>query len=425
MFFFNEISTFPQPVPIGEEVYKEVAELEDLISRKDYSKIIKSEKLFWGVFCYSTALVDAEKKQVQSGHYSIVNVNGNLKISARRHILEKVKRAVNEIRLFYVDGLKKKENFQIVFPVVTHDVFIRAVEETINLDDWLSDKVFKIPNSFFRDWVKPYLQQLSSFVGTEGFIFQKKQKITTGSEFSDREENNVSAFQVTWNKDGYLTYPITPVKVEVDEAAKRVFYPLYRDQILCDLEFLAKKNELIVKTHAAFLYIYGGEMMKTLLMNKMEESLTRKIQFKEFDKPVVRAYSDFIYLSLDDFNKKYSKKGACDLVQLFKLAQMYQLEPLINCCTNLISLLSGPEDLKAIDGLAKLYENAHLKRLAAYFREPKPKSSGEGGVAASVSSSSSNSSSSRRSVAPKPAVPSSQKSLDDEDDDDESMIDKL
>lgn len=409
-----------QLVPMPFEDHGQVAEIENLISRKDYATIIKSEKLFWEVFCYSTILVDAEKKFEKEHTFSITNSNGNFKVTGEAYSIKEIKTAMNVIRSFYENALKNREDFDIVLPKVTHHLFFRAPQETIELRDWTSEKIFSIIDFRYTSYIEPYLEKMSQFIGTVCSTSIKKQNIMT--LFLDSVDTEV--IHVSWKRDVLLIYPIPPVKVELDEGAKSAFYPLYKDQILCDLQFRDKNKTPIIKAHAAFLYLYGGEMMKKLLTSKMKESQTRKVCLEGFDKNVVRAYTDFIYMPLEEFNKKYSQKGSCDLIQLFRLAQTYQLEPLIHCCTNLMSLLCGPEDVEAIQSLAELYDNTHLKKLAAYLQPLRVTSlkpaeagvgAGGGGGAKPASSSSSSSSFSASSS----FAPQNLKGLDE----DEDMID--
>lgn len=465
-----------------------VIELEDLISRRDYLPIINSDKIFWRLFCYTTFLVDKEKNTPKhrsimgEAGFEVAQIDKTLILSGT--YVKSLQKTIEDLRAFYLEASKKRENFEIVLPTVRSDeIFFRSPQKIMDLPFRPYEEIH-YPLNYLECHINPYLEQFSKFIGANYSRGSRKQTTRefrsrsylgplyidnsksihsnkvksifldnirhghsygfdpdgdSNSVYTEEQDTDTAVLNITWNRDFNLIYPIPPVKVEIDESSKKLFYTPYKDQTFCDMELLAKHDAPVIKTHAIFLDAFGGEMMKKLLRSKMQEMSSRQVQMKEFDKDIVRAYADFIYLTLEEFNKKYSEKDACDLVQLFKLAQTYQVEPLIHWCTNRMSLFCGPEDQATIQVLADLYDNAHLKRLAEFLKKTKeqPASAGVGAadlpspLSTSLSSLSSSSLSSSSSPSlslssasktspqqsAKQAPPSSLKGLDGEDED--------
>ena len=127
--------------------------------------------------------------------------------------------------------------------------------------------------------------------------------------------------------------------------------------VFWDVKLLTKSGE-IIKAHAIAMRMCGGKKIQKVLTKK-----TKELDFTKFSKDAVNAFVDFIYLGASGLDPKTFLENADDLYELLRMAYKYTLTPLIDCCTNLISLVAKSEDSKKIKLLIDDYDNEHLIEL--------------------------------------------------------------
>lgn len=98
----------------------------------------------------------------------------------------------------------------------------------------------------------------------------------------------------------------------------------------------------------------------------MKETLHKEILLAEYSENTVRAFIDFIYLGGKTFSQNVilsKNKNEINLLELLDFAKTYEIEILLDCCTNLISLFATNKNLVELQPLTTLYEIEHLNKL--------------------------------------------------------------
>lgn len=175
------------------------------------------------------------------------------------------------------------------------------------------------------------------------------------------QSQEVRSLKIEWDPDKHLIYPIEPKAILPRDNLQNTMYSAYKNQIMCDYSLVT--DDGIVKIHSVILFTYGGEVIQKILTVNMKESLEKTICFNSFSLNTVKAFVDYIYLGEKAFKPESFLEKDINLCELFEMAHIYQIQPLIDCCTNLFSLFSSLDDINQIESLADHYENAHLKAL--------------------------------------------------------------
>ncbi|MFZ0565934.1 MAG: BTB/POZ domain-containing protein [Chlamydiales bacterium] len=164
----------------------------------------------------------------------------------------------------------------------------------------------------------------------------------------------------------HFPYPIEPKKIPQRDANGhlKAMYSRYQDQTLCDVSIFTKEG--ILKVHSAPLCEYGGKMVKEMILQ--QEPTEKEIRFDEFSLKCVKAFIDFVYLGEKGLEPKSVRERDVDVYELLKMAYTYQVQPLIDCCTNLISLSASVNDLEKVKSYADSYKNGHLLELSEFFQ---------------------------------------------------------
>jgi hypothetical protein len=354
--FSNSFELHPSPSAKKIKFSKDISSLENAFSRKDFIKIIESPDLFWMAFCNALSQTESE----DSEYFSTFVQGKTLTVAGEEYIISDVQKFLEEIRKLFVKAHTPKNSFFILPIKITSDYFVREKTDTVDLTDWLSDRVVKLYESWFISFIQPSMPILCKSIGATCSNIHISQKIITGDPFNI-ENKNVKAFKIDWINGEHFTYPIEPKRLSPRDDLQKSIYSMYEKHILCDLSIVAKDG--IVKVHSIPLFTYGGDMIQKMLTCNMKESLEKVVSFKEFSLNSVKAFVDFMYLGENGLKPESVSKNDVDLYELFQMANTYQVQELIDCCTNLLSLFSSTEDVEKIKHLAEFYENEHLKEL--------------------------------------------------------------
>jgi hypothetical protein len=326
----------------------DISHVMDAISRKDYISILESPELFWLAFCsvYKTDVLQDVK----------------ISITEKSSVTNRIKRTIEEFRVYCLKGYKEHRNISLSVVKRTSDIFIRERQTLIDLTDWLSDSCPKIFGSWFLRCILPFLEDLCKLIGAE-------LTRSTGSQMVE-SDRTISAYEclileIKWAVSDHFVYPIAPIKIAQRQEDSQEAYALYQSQTLCDLKFVAADGEVCV--HSLPMLLHGGEFIKATLTAPMREGAAKRIEFAEFTTDVLKGYIDFVYLGEEAFKPETFFASGRNVFELLRFAHMYGILPLIDVCTNLISLVAKPEDAGHLRELAAHYGNAHLVRLCDYL----------------------------------------------------------
>lgn len=320
--------------------------LNECLARKDFETIIKDPILFW--FSYCKAFFN--HRRGEEVEYFSVSIEGEeIRYSGSAGVIKSLKDTMEHIRECLVEDWDKRINVEILQTSYAIDYYFSPAR---NISD--NSKNFKIFKNWYDLFIKP---ALSDFAENCGAVYKDDYSETRGG----------TILQVTWKNS--LIYPITPKPIAEPAPIGKILYPLYQRQEHCDFS-LHCKDGAVIKSHFALLYGYGGCVLQRLLTSDFKETRERSISFENHPKDVIESFLEFIYGGAAEFSEKMIASKDLDITKLYELfhfAHMYQVEALVDCCSNLISLVATKENLVEIQRLADMYDNAHLKQLYEHY----------------------------------------------------------
>jgi len=341
-----------------EGVQIDISNLEEHLAREDYGSIIKDPELF--LLAFLKALSSVRNKNL------ITSVEGNrLTISGDVNCYPQIKKNVEEIRQCFLDGYEKEEDFMIL-PVKDgygYQYYLKPKSPIVTIGE---GDVF-IPSLWFDSIIKPCMPILSESLGAICYELEVDQTVKylwTG----EQKEEKINAFKIDRISQKNLVYPISPIQIPTRDNFNTFLHSLYQKQELCDLTLVTKDGD--IHMHLLPLFAYGGEMFQKMLTTPMKESQEKVINFELFSKETVEAFVDFIYLGQGGLEAGSFLQKRPDFYELLRMAHTYQVTPLIDHCTNLISLVAFQEDPQNIKDLAEYYNNDHLRRLYEHLSDP-------------------------------------------------------
>lgn len=339
---------------------KNLEKLNMYLERKDYEPIIKDPDLFWLAYC--KAILPHQKKE-EVEYFFVSIVDKNVSYLGKETIIKKMQNMIEEIRKFLLEGLESKINCEIL---VIEDLVTCYLRKESPLID-LTEERIGYSKSLYHTFIKPALPNLAEFCGA---IYAKdtKNQLVKQYTLSPASIISVEVIQINWQKESWLVYPIPPKLIPQQEEMGKALYSLYQKQQLCDFSLVSKDN--IIQVHSSLLYIYGGPVLQKLLTSDMKETIDKVISLADYSHTTVQAFIEFIYLGGKGFSEKVvssNNQNTINLFELFELANAFQIENLIDCCTNLITLVANKQDLKVIQHLASLYGNKHLEQLCEHL----------------------------------------------------------
>lgn len=337
--------------------------LDMCLERKDCESIIKDPDLFWLAYC-KTIFPHQNKKDGWS--FSVSIEDKNISFSGKDHTIEKMQEMIEEIRKFLLEGLESKKNCEILVIERLGYFYLRKESEFIDV----VHTPVGYPDGWYHNGIKAALPNLAELCGAI-YTEAKKSQLVQVHSLLPAEIKSVPVIRINWQEESHLVYPIPPTFIPEQEEVGKALYCLYQKQQLCDFSLASKDNT--IKVHSSLLYIYGGPVLQKLLTSDMKETVDKVVSFPEYSQNTVQAFIEFIYLGGRGFSEKVvaSKNqntiNLFELFDLFEFANTYQVKNLIDCCTNLITLVANKQDLKLIQNLADFYDNKHLKQFCDYL----------------------------------------------------------
>lgn len=339
--------------------HKDLSQVEEKLLRKDYSSIINSSDLFLNLF-YKAA---SDLSHVaDSTTFSIIRKDRKITITAKEHNRKDFEKGVEQIRTLFLQNYGDNKPSTIVAIDCVGEKFLRAPSaELIDVTKSLGDKSGSIMGHIYERYILPSMPSVAKSLGAvySDTVVNQQYKTIGGSQTKE-----VEGFQVNFLASEHFIYPIAPVKIPERESTQKAMYELYKqkEQPLCNLTLRARDNEEI-KMHALPLYLYGGKVLQNTLTSGLKESVTQTIHMPEFTIDVIKQFVEFIYLGPSALTPELFFQKEVDVWELLRMAHLYQTSTLIDCCTNLITLICQVEQAEELKAIAETYENPHLLEL--------------------------------------------------------------
>lgn len=323
---------------------------EDLCLQKKYETLLKSESLFFQLFC--RCLSNSQIKE-QDGFSSKIE-NGLIFIEGKEHWIEHVKTTVNKIRLFLVEGYEAKKNVEYNIVEYIYKLYFSKP----NCDKVIDEKDLKlgIDQITYKNCLYPALATLAKSVGA---IYSDTTITQQIKRYGCTENKPIDAGRFEWLSTEVVCYPIMPIKVEKKDGHFSEFYHLQKQGILCDHSL--KVNESIIPIHRTILFLHGGPVFQKLLLNKFIETEKKEIDLGDFSKETVQFFLEYLYTNFE--GEKYVDfiiEKEINPIELLDFSHRFQIDPLMNLATNVISLRASDENRSTIIELAAKYDNKHL-----------------------------------------------------------------
>lgn len=356
----SEISSFipvQRPPRLSYDVC--LTPLHTALSTNDVISIIRDKALFWTAFCQEASKLEGTR--IDWFHTLIAG--DKITISGREDVVKDFKKIIEVIRNLFAASLEEKRGVTIVPVELALKIFICEKADCIDLTRWLIDDRNEISKMEFPGYILPCLPGLSEILGGK---FSKETinqpiMIERGKLFTQ----SVASITIEWLRGCHYVYPILPKAIAKRADAQESMYAMYQQQTYCDFSIVAKEG--VVKVHSLPLFMHGGAAIQTLLTSNMKETIQKTINFSHFSLSTVEAFVDFIYLGEKTLTPDSIDENNVNLTELFELANIYQIQPLIDSCTNLFSLVSTADDIKTIVSLSVTYDNDHLKKLCEHY----------------------------------------------------------
>ncbi len=342
------------------EFSKNSDSLDACLARKDYITIIQNKDLFWQAFC--KALFPHQNKK-ESNIFSVCMEGNTIKFLGKEHIIKNTQDLIEEMRGFFLEGLKDNKNVEILVVKRLDDYHLKKECDFIDLSH-VSDGYF---DHWYNKFVKPALPELAKFCGAL-YVEDKKNQLVHTCSLTQPRTVGVEVIRIKWAEESHLIYPIAPKVIPEREELGKALYSLYQKQEGCDFSLVSKEGK--TKVHSLLLRVYGGPVLQKLLSSHMKETNEASISFATYSKSIVDAFMDYIYLGGKAFSEKIlsSKEDKMiNIIELFEFAHTYQVDTLVDCCTNIISLVATKNDLETLQSVLALHDNPHLKQICDHL----------------------------------------------------------
>lgn len=346
----------------------DISEVNNLLAGKDYDVIVKSPDLFLTLFTKALANV---KLDGADGLVFQVTEKGNvLKIKTYSHLFSySFVQAVEKLRVIFERTMYKGHVTVLPIEIVQGSqkriYFMEPQSTSADLRDL--DPYFTCQSERFHTYVKPSLKGVAELLGG---VYSEK-KIMQVLRTPQRPEDSVpeiDAFRIDWTAEEHYVSNMAPVGIPGRESMQMHLYRMFKDnnQTNCDLTLVSCDGKEL-KMHGVVMHTYGGLALRTMLESTMRESLERRIVFGETPFDVLQEFVEFLYLGADALRPKVFFNTNVDPCALLHLAVVYEIDPLIKCCTNLLYIGASTEQAKEVKELAELYNVRDLKLLAEHL----------------------------------------------------------
>ncbi len=339
--------------PYGSDSTKtiDITRFEACLKRADIGAILNDPVLFLAAFC---------KSLPQSAFRMGLTISqiGNKIIMKGDGTLNYLPLSIEKLRPFFLEGFEAHQNFEIYYlKDFNWDYLMKPAESfdfTIDVNGRIncSDK-----------FIKPSLSALSDLLGAEYSASSKTVSVKT-CKYSPAKLEKVEIIQIRWKNDINAAYQVLPRMIPKPKDLRQI---LYSDCLFgknCDYRLIAN-NGVAIGVHSLMLRTYADDVFEKLISSGMIESQEKTIGLSDFSETTIRAFIDFVYLGGPEFQEKLmsSKLIDLDIWDLLELAYRFQVNTLVDCCTNLLSRFATVDDAYSLLKAAKLYNNEHLKEL--------------------------------------------------------------
>ena len=363
-------------------------------SENDYFTLFKSQKSLFLDFCeYYSKNPHAgvcHSYGLSSYNLSVTKDHDDFKVSGSFQTIQGIQCSLEIIQQFILDHFKNKKKF--IFLPLELEQHLQSFyilktktkkQKVIDLTDpdtgQFDYNVLKIRKNDFDFHVRPFFQD---FINKSNFLtcslYRHHQHIKESiNDTYPFPQVDAHAYKIKWEEE-LRQYPITPQVIPKRDNADRQTYSLYKEQKLCDISLGDKASHEInlstIDIHKIPLYHYGGEVFKKIISENPKASsiLDSRIPFE-----ALKSFAEFIYLGEKGLKLYFLKKevqssskeehlnkpNLNELKALLKMAYAFKIQELIDCCTNLFSLLAKLENVQEIADLSNQYQNKHLTRL--------------------------------------------------------------
>lgn len=349
-------SPFSSDLRISEydNINKNLMLLRATLSVDDLKGVIQSSELFWLAFCKEASHLKGKIIEIFSTSIS----GNNLIISGKKRYIANIRKIIEVVRNLCIKNLGMK-SFTLLPIEVCGNYFLSEQADVIDLTDWIYNKRNKISRSLFEAYIRPCMQGLFKAVGV---IYSER---TINQSFfclsPELVQNQpVNSMKIEWDSSIHYVYPIPPKSIPQRDDLLKSIYSMYESQMLCDFTLIAKDGS--IKVHSMPFFLYGGEVMQKMLASNRKVFCENKYTLK-----TIKSFTNFTYLGKEGLELNSVLKSGVDICELFDMAHVYQVKPLIDCCTNLFTLLCSIENIDKVEQLANHYKNEHLKELHHYL----------------------------------------------------------
>lgn len=324
--------------------FESLSVVDDCLVRNDCDTILLDKDLFWLAFC--KALASNKDREVRC-RFEVSLHQNSVKIWGSDDLIEKTQCFVEELRLFFLDSSKNRLDFE-VFAVKDCGCCHLLKESPIFDLSQVNDSEYSY--LWYSSLIKPALPELARFCGA---VYSEEHKKITVRTSDYTQVENCEAIQVNWLAERPLVYLIPPKNIPVQIPNQDI------GSQPCD--FILSSADKQTNIHSSVLLLNAGPVIQKMLSTQMKEAEEHMIMFSEYSQDTVDNFIQFLYhggQSLLSYNQEISH-----LVELFEFANTYQIEALIDCCTNLFCAFATQDDLEILTDLVDKYDNNHLKLL--------------------------------------------------------------
>lgn len=303
------------------------------MKQHNFTKIINDENLFWACFC----------KHRRNNEVKIFKTNAvDEKIFFSGNLFEiyNFKPMINSIRVFFEKAILDQRKTTILF--IEHDghVLFETPSDVITF----THEPLRC-HGRFKNGIFPNLEGLANSVGFKVKFIEQFCKFGHGLE--------------VLMCNGIELYPFIFPIASPSSTMNYSLYVMYQKQEFWDFAIASKNKTFLV--HANILYANSSDVIRAMLDSGMKESVESLISFNEFSVETVSAFVDYIYLKPKDFLCKMATNTKFNPFELYKFANMYQLEDLIKISINL--MLLHRSDAEALHYIHDLFPSDHLERI--------------------------------------------------------------
>ncbi len=333
----------------------------NLLANKDYDIIVKNPDLFLTVFAKALASSMHEVKKLPSLVFNITEKTTSLALKGDYLFADPVVKIVEKLRTLFEATMYKGRVTVLPVPCLDKRIYLmQPFNLSVDLRD--IDPSFTHSSEAYENYVKPSLKRLSELLG--GTYSEKKEyQVLHGNQVP-----HIAGFHIDWTAEEHYESHVAPIVIPEREGLQMHLYRMYTDekQPGCDLTIVSQDMKEI-KIHESVLRCFGGPILPIMLDGQWKESNEKKVVFGETPSDVLKVFVEYLYLGESALRPKVFLQKKVDVCTLLDLAVAYQIDPLIKCCVNILSIGATVEQVDEVKALAEAYNRLELKPLAEHL----------------------------------------------------------